>query len=333
VIIRLRLEAHAEKGAAVTKPNVSVIVPTHNGARWLAETLTSVLQQHFQPCEILVINDGSTDETVQVLRSFESRTVRVIHQLQGGIGAARNRGVAEASGAYLAFLDHDDLWTPDKLARQMAFANQHSDLDVIYTDAEEFNDQGVVHPSFLDLFPRLRSPAQIFQAIVHFSVPLMSSVLLRAEFLRTNEISFCERASGVDDVGLFLEIAATNGRFGFLNERLTRRRLHDGNLSKVHRHRFEKRIVLYQYLVQRLADPAPAQRRALEWGLRHAHWTVGECQWGEFDREAARVHFARAIGLDWLGIKAILYGTVAWLPAGLVQRLQQAKRALATRSM
>jgi glycosyltransferase involved in cell wall biosynthesis len=315
------------------KPNVSVIVPTHNGARWLGETLTSVLQQHLQPCEILVINDGSTDETEQVLRSFESPRVRAIHQPQGGIGAARNRGVSEASGDYLAFLDHDDLWTPDKLARQMAFVVQHSQLDVIYTDAEEFDDQGVVHPSFLELFPQLRNPADIFQAVVHFSVPLMSTVLLRAHFLRAHAISFCERASGVDDIGLFLEIAAANGRFGLLNERLTRRRLHDGNLSKVHRHRFEKRIVLYQYLLQRLANATPGQRRALDWGLRHAHWTVGECQWGELDREAARVHFARAIGLDWLGIRALLYGMVARLPAGFVLRLQQAKRTLATRSM
>lgn len=306
-------------------PRISVIVPTHNGAPWLRDCLASVFAQTCPPAEIIVVNDGSTDTTADLLREFES-CIRVVHQKQGGIGAARNRGVAEASGAYLAFLDHDDLWMAGKLARQLALAHRDPQLDVIFTDAEEFGDDGVVHSSFLDLFPRLRHTERLFEAIVQFSIPLMSTVLLKADFLKRHRLSFYEPASGVDDIGLFLEILARGGHFGLLHECLARRRLHERNLSKAHHHRFEKRALLYRYLLDRLAHATPEQKRMLRWALRHAHWEVGESHWGRLDLSQARHHLDQAIGFDSLGRKALLFALAARLPVGVARGMQWAKR-------
>ena len=100
-------------------PAVSVIIPTYNRGRWLPATVASVLAQTLPSLEILIVDDGSTDDTAAVCAEF-SYPVRYIRQDNAGVGAARNRGAAEARGEWLAFLDSDDLWTPDKLEVQLA---------------------------------------------------------------------------------------------------------------------------------------------------------------------------------------------------------------------
>lgn len=96
-----------------------MIIPTYNRAKWLPETIGSVLAQTRPPLEVIVVDDGSTDETREVCDRFPSR-VRYIRQDNAGVGAARNRGAAAARGEWLAFLDSDDLWTSEKLEVQMA---------------------------------------------------------------------------------------------------------------------------------------------------------------------------------------------------------------------
>jgi glycosyltransferase involved in cell wall biosynthesis len=100
-------------------PEVSVIIPAYNSARYLRDAVDSVLAQTFKDLEVLVIDDGSTDDTESVMRRYGS-PVRYIPQQNGGVSAARNRGIGESLGTYVAFLDADDVWYRDKLERQMA---------------------------------------------------------------------------------------------------------------------------------------------------------------------------------------------------------------------
>src|SRR5262249_36246757 len=254
--------------------------------------------------EILVIDDGSTDATPAVLRTFEPR-VYVLRQPRGGIGAARNHGVRRAVGDYLAFLDHDDLWTKDKLDKQVRHALAHPEIDVLYTDAEEFDEHGTVHDSFFALFPSLRRGGDPFSDMVRSAVPLMSTTFFKSAFLRHHGLTFPERVSGVDDVGLFLEIAARGGVFDHLDECLVARRLHAHNLSKNHYNRFAQRAVLYADLLERLKEARPTHRAALAWGLRDARFRLGECAWAELQLREARRHFRAAAGLDRLGGRAL----------------------------
>lgn len=110
---------------------VSVVIPTHNGQRYIAATLDSVLAQHHRPLEILVIDDGSTDSTAQIVRGHAPE-VRLIQQDQRGHPAARNAGIRAAIGEFLGFVDHDDLWSPDKLERQMARFERDPSLDLVF---------------------------------------------------------------------------------------------------------------------------------------------------------------------------------------------------------
>lgn len=108
-------------------PEVSVVIPTYNAPHFLLETVQTVLDQTFADFEVVIVNDGSTDDTAERLGPLveRDRRVRVITQENAGIGAARNRGIDESRGKYVALLDHDDLWMPGKLAAQVSYLQSH----------------------------------------------------------------------------------------------------------------------------------------------------------------------------------------------------------------
>lgn len=116
---------------------VSCVVPVFNGERYLREALESILSQTYQPLEIIVADDGSTDGTPAVARGFGAR-VRYTRQPTSGPSATRNLGLGAAAGAFVAFLEPDDLWHPDKLAQQMALFASRSQIDVCVTHARNF---------------------------------------------------------------------------------------------------------------------------------------------------------------------------------------------------
>ena len=107
-------------------PLVSVVIPTYNRAWVIKEAVDSVLAQDYKDFELIIVDDGSTDNTSDVLASY-GEDVRVLFQENRGVSAARNRGVAEASGHFVAFLDSDDLWLPKKLSIQVEFFSKTPD--------------------------------------------------------------------------------------------------------------------------------------------------------------------------------------------------------------
>lgn len=117
--------------------SVSVVIGVYNGARYLAEAIDSVLAQTHQPSELIVVDDGSEDESGAIAESY-GPPVRCIRQANGGMAASRNRGVGEATGDYFAFLDADDRFRPDKLERQLAAFGEDPELDVVYGHVTEF---------------------------------------------------------------------------------------------------------------------------------------------------------------------------------------------------
>lgn len=116
---------------------VSVVIPAYNHGRYLGEAIASVLAQTCSPMEIIVVDDGSTDDTAAVARRFEPH-IRYVYQQHSGAAAARNHGVELATGEYLSFLDADDLWVADKLARQMAALVRTPGLDMISGHVQHF---------------------------------------------------------------------------------------------------------------------------------------------------------------------------------------------------
>src|SRR5688500_4023597 len=130
----------------------SVIIPTYNRAHIVADTIRSVLEQTYRPLEVIVIDDGSSDDTRRIVEGFGT-PVRYFHQPNAGVSAARNHGFRRARGEFIALLDSDDRWHPWKLARQVDVLRRHPEVGMVWTDMSAVNDKGeVIHRAYLRMF-------------------------------------------------------------------------------------------------------------------------------------------------------------------------------------
>ena len=120
------------------RPLVSVIIPTYNQREYLVQAIESVLAQTYESVEVIVVDDGSTDDTAQAVATM-GRAVRYIRQSNRGAAASRNAGIAHATGQYVAFLDHDDLWMPQKLAMQVSLFGEDAKLGLVYSAIRFFD--------------------------------------------------------------------------------------------------------------------------------------------------------------------------------------------------
>lgn len=122
-------------------PTVSVIIPTYNYGSFIGEAIESVLAQTFPVSEIIVVDDGSSDNTEEVVGKFGNK-VKYIKQKNGGVGLARNTGVKHSTGEFIAFLDADDIWLPHKLERQIQLVQNDEEIGLVTTGLREFDASG-----------------------------------------------------------------------------------------------------------------------------------------------------------------------------------------------
>ncbi len=207
--------------------SVSVVIPTRNGAAWLPATLQSVFDQVVAPLEVIVVDDGSTDETLTVLAPHvDAGRVRVVSQPHGGTARARNTGVRHARGDCIALLDHDDLWPPDKLAWQVQALQQSAEAVLVYGYMQSF---GLERPF---QWPRADGPrghvAKAFRRKNWIRSP--GQTLICTGALR--EVGgFDEQVSGADDWDLYLKLADL-GPFVYEHRLALQYRSHRGNQSR-----------------------------------------------------------------------------------------------------
>ena len=131
-------------------PLVSIVIPVYNGEQTILETVHSVLQQTFTDFELIVIDDGSSDRTVALLDTIDDARLQVFSYSNGGLPVARNRGISLANGQYITFIDADDLWTPTKVADQLAALQDNPEAGLAYSWTLTMDDQSrALHPGKL----------------------------------------------------------------------------------------------------------------------------------------------------------------------------------------
>ncbi|WP_333609457.1 glycosyltransferase family 2 protein [Arsukibacterium sp.] len=114
-----------------TLPLVSVIIPVYNGSAYIADSIHSILQQHYHPLEVIIVDDGSTDGTAEIVQQLADERVHYVRQQNSGSAVARNLGISLAKGELIAFNDGDDLWAPHRLAQQVSFLQQHPECQAV----------------------------------------------------------------------------------------------------------------------------------------------------------------------------------------------------------
>jgi len=204
-------------------PRISAIIPTYNNPAMLVQAVESVLAQTYHDYELIVVDDGSEPATREALEPYMDR-IRYIYQDNAGPSSARNRGIRESGGELLAFLDHDDLWLPEKLEVQVKFMDEHREFAVSYHAVDYFaTDRELELP--VREGPSGDVLARLFKRI--FLITL--AVICRRECFDGAGM-FDEELRFAQDYDLWLRMAARY-EFGFIDKVLGRYRFHEGNLS------------------------------------------------------------------------------------------------------
>ncbi|TMI23352.1 glycosyltransferase [Candidatus Bathyarchaeota archaeon] len=208
---------------------VSVIIPAFNAGKWIRETLKSMICQDLPYFEVIVVNDGSTDDTADVVRNFP--LVKLVNKCNGGLGSARNAGIKVARGEYVAFVDADDLWFPQKLRRQIDLV-ERTGFAWVYCDGYVFDDTTGRNLYRFSQSMSLHRGYILPQLLLECFIPSPTPMIRRRVF---EEVGYFDEDKIIhmrEDWDMWLRIAARYP-IGLVAERLVRYRLHgSGNTSR-----------------------------------------------------------------------------------------------------
>ena len=211
-------------------PKVSVVIPAYNCARFLEDAVKSVLAQKYENFELIIIDDGSTDETVEVISRF-SGPVRCIRQQNQGRAQARNVGLRNATGVYIAFLDADDIWEPDHLARSVQFLETHPSIGLVHGEVKAIDADGqeLVHKSLLRIYRQERKRRGDYFSLLFCYAIFSSAVVFRRVCLERT--GFFDPAFQIcEDYEWYLRFSLYS-QIGLMEKPSTAKyRLHSGNV-------------------------------------------------------------------------------------------------------
>lgn len=306
-------------------PHVSVVIPAFNAAGYIADTLASVQSQTFQDLEIIVVDDGSTDDTAAVVENFGG-AVHLVRQLNSGPGAARNKGIRQAEGTLVAFLDADDIWNDSKLEKQCERFAQRAELGMVFTEHLQVDAAGQLLSNRLVGKRTWLMKGDLVRNILLYSNVNCSTVMVRRAVF-DNVGTFDETLPMAEDDNMWIRIAARYP-VELIDEPLALYRMHDANT-------ISDRLKLYdcveksmESLLQR--DPLVAQhlREAVSQKRSYLHFGRGYHHFERRDYDAARREFVKGTQLHRGYWRNHLYGWICCLPASWIDGLRRVKSSL-----
>jgi glycosyltransferase involved in cell wall biosynthesis len=282
-------------------PFFSVVIPCFNGERTLPATLDTVVAQNFKDFEVVIVNNGSTDDSLRVMESYIGKLpLNIISQENAGVGGARNTGILNAKGKFVAFLDADDLWHESKLQKQYECIKNHAGkVDVIcnyeYLQKDGVNLRVLKHGPYTDYFDLL----------LKGNVLSPSATSVRRELL--NEVglfSLDEKGHGAEDWDLWLKLARINARFLYLEEPLGVYILHGENFSALPE--FHDRCnYVFESHVNGLANVTPEIRTKID-GARAVNSLTA------MRSHLAKGQYAEGFRYAWRGVSAGILNSFFW---------------------
>lgn len=291
-------------------PLVSVIVPAYNAEGFLAGAVESVLAQTYKNLDILVVNDGSTDDTQRVAESFVPRGVRVIRQENKGVGGVRNTGIKNAKGTFIAFLDADDFYLPEKIEKEVRFLQEHPEFDLVYCNMHHFYAEA---PEVLYQHKGPFYSGDVFEKLLDTFFGQLDTVLIpKAAY---DEVGLYDEGSKhAEEWDVHLKLARAGYRFGFLDENLVRIRVSKNSWSRFSNQPDQKQhnLAVLERLSQTMSEEErqhfriPERVRRWKFRLAIANLVVGDKRgFARYLMQSAsnglkKVFFGLAIGIAYL---------------------------------
>jgi glycosyltransferase involved in cell wall biosynthesis len=296
-------------------PLVSAVIPSYNRVAFISDAIESALGQTHQNLEIIVVDDGSTDETDRVMERYASNLkVRYFkHPTNRGIPGARNTGIRHARGDYIAFLDSDDIWLPEKVELQLQVFSQDvtQEIGVVWSDIYVIDRSGSTRACRVNV-PRELDVRQLFRR----NFIIAGTAMIRRSCLDRVGLLDEELRGGSDDYDFWLRLAP-HFKFRYVPARLARVRLHGGNYSSVERQIRENFVITDKAVA---ANPELATLRSAK--LARLHYVLGLHYFEAGNNRKARNELWQAIRWNPLAVRPL----VAWALAscGPVGRLAAA---------
>jgi len=267
--------ASRKHGGCVTNegPLVSVIIPVYNAERFIAQTLESVAAQTYANFEVIVVDDGSSDGSRAAIEPFLADTrFKLIAQANAGISAARNTAIRASSGEFIALLDNDDLWLPQKLCKQIEIAAGNPETGMIFTNAELFGESGVIGKYYPD---RASYPKpDILEHLLEENPFCAGTMMVRKSCLDDFGL-FDETLPGVDDYEMWLRLALNGVKAAGTEEVLHRQRIHASSFSAGnHARMLRDSLALYERAMPMLDSDKHRQLLARTIGAKKAELAV-----------------------------------------------------------
>lgn len=323
--------------AMVGNPKVSIVVPAYNSGRFLPDALESAVAQTYKNTEIIVINDGSTDNTEELLRPWYDR-ITYVAQRNMGLPSALNAGLKRASGDYIAILDADDIWERDKIAAQVILMEEFPEVGLSYTNFLPFGDPVDFRTGFDENDGALRrycstsvapdvylitSSGLFRDLLVEQAFPKPSSTMIRKQCFEKVG-SFNERLSFCQDTEMTLRISKYF-QFGYIDRCLLRRRIHADSLASIQSQR--DYALEHIEMFRTLADFVPLtheEKLQCRRVLASYHAAAGYIEFSERRMALSRRHFLSSLRLNptpW----TLAYFSASCLPGFAVDTLRRLK--------
>ena len=282
---------------------VTVVVPSYNMAHFLPQAVESALGQSYPHLEVQIIDDGSTDETPRVVRQWDGNPrVRVHRQANGGLSHARNQGIALGRGNFIALLDADDIWLPEKLALQMPLFDGRPEVGVVYSGFDRMDRDGRSEPKGPHRMHRGRISGRL---LIENFVPASSAVVRRECFERHGGFDTALRTG--EDYEMWLRLSA-HYQFDYVEQPVMRYRIWSGQMSKDYRGRYATGIQTMQNFLRR--NPDAVERSVVRNAWAHTYTGRGNVTlWYGRDRLNALRDYLRALSFQpgyWPAWRAIL---------------------------
>jgi len=214
-------------------PKVSIIMPAYNSAKWISDSIQSVLDQTYHSWELIVINDNSSDNTKDIVSTFikiDDRIKLIDLDINRGVSYARNFGVSHSQGELIAFLDSDDLWMPQKLEKQVCIHEKNPEIKISHTDYNIFNENRLISTPFKFFFSSFakKQGDLLNQLLFLNTIGILTMMVERKVFTVHN--GFDENQWGMEDHDLWLRISTAGLHFTFIPDTLASYRVNQNGM-------------------------------------------------------------------------------------------------------
>jgi len=303
-------------------PLVSVVIPTYNSEEFIDECILSVINQSYTNIEIIVVDDGSKDKTLDKLSNYINR-IYIEERNNSGRGAARRIGEELSKGKYISYLDHDDILLKDSVKERVELLENNPDIGWVFTDAIEFDKTGDLG-LFLNQFPWLDLDEDTFVQLLTGCFPLTSTVMIKKELVNYSG-GFNPNLNRGEDIEYFMRLLLIS-KVGLLKKPLTRRRIHPNQGVSSTFDRWNCRVNVYSQFKPSKGRMSDYQKDALAKALMHAYFKLGECYWEINQMNLARKCFSVSFGNKSWMITSGYYWILSFLPRFIIENARRLKK-------